>query len=145
MLTADPDTGNIVTTFNGLVYGSSYIDSGSSLFFFEVSAYPICTGVASGLYCPSTTQNLSAVLQGANGASSSVNFSVANADQLASANPTFNAFDNLAAPSRRPQLLRVGLAVLLRPQRVYGDRAAQHAGRTGALLRFLVRRRALVG
>jgi Protein of unknown function (DUF3443) len=99
VLTVDPDTGDIVTTFNGLVYDKSYIDSGSSLFFFEVSAYPICTGVANGLYCPSTTQNLSALLQGTNGASSSVNFSVANADQLASANPTFNAFDNLAAPS----------------------------------------------
>ena len=99
VLTADPRTGNIVTTFNNKMYASSFIDAGSSVVFFEISAYPLCTGVASGFYCPQTTQNLAATLQGVSSGSSNVNFSVANADQLFNANPSFNAFNNLAVPS----------------------------------------------
>jgi hypothetical protein len=99
VLPTNPSTGTIVTSFNGQAYPNSYIDSGSSVFFFGVNSFPICTGVARGLYCPITTQNLSATLQGTSQASSSVSFSVANADQLFNANPRFNAFDDLAASS----------------------------------------------
>jgi hypothetical protein len=99
VLAVNPGTGNIVTSYNGRAYSNSYIDAGSSLLFFEVNAFPICTGSASGLYCPATTQNLAATLQGVNAVSSNVNFSVANADQLLSSNPSFFAFPNVAAPS----------------------------------------------
>ena len=98
-LTVDASTGYITTTFNSRAYPTSYIDAGTSVLFFGVSAYPVCAGSARGFYCPATTQNLSATLQGVNGNSSTVDFSVANADQLFSANPAFNAFANLAAPS----------------------------------------------
>jgi len=99
VLPTNPNTGTIVTNFNGHAYANSYIDVGSNLFFFGVNAFPLCTGIAQGLYCPVATQNLSATLQGTSQASSNVNFSVGNADQLFGANPTFNAFDNIAAPS----------------------------------------------
>ena len=99
VLPTNPSTGTIVTTYNGHVYTNSYIDSGSNLIFFGINAFPLCSGIAQGLYCPNATQSPSATLQGTSPASSNVNFSVANADQLFSANPSFNAFDNLAAPS----------------------------------------------
>ena len=99
VLPTNPSTGTIITNTNGQAYPNSYIDSGSSVLFFGLNSFSICTGVARGLYCPSTTQNLSATLQGTSQASSSVSFSVANADQLFSANPTFNALDDLAAPT----------------------------------------------
>jgi uncharacterized protein DUF3443 len=99
VLAVNPNTGNILTTFNNKTYTNSYIDAGSSALFFDVGAYPICVGAARGFYCPPTTQNLSATLQGPGGGSGVVSFSVANADQLFATNPTFNAFDNLAAPS----------------------------------------------
>jgi hypothetical protein len=99
VLPTNPNTGTIVTNFNGHAYTNSYIDAGSNFLFFGINAFPLCTGIARGLYCPVATQNLSATLQGTSQASSSVNFSVANADQIFGANPTFNAFDNVAAPS----------------------------------------------
>jgi uncharacterized protein DUF3443 len=98
VLATDPNTGTIVTTYNGQVYANSYIDSGSSLIFFGTNAFPICTGTARGFYCPTATQNLAATLQGG-AQSAGVNFSVANANGLFAANPSFNSFDDLAAPS----------------------------------------------
>ncbi|HEX7273269.1 MAG TPA: DUF3443 domain-containing protein [Casimicrobiaceae bacterium] len=99
VLMVDANSGNFVTSYNGRAYPNSYIDAGSSLLFFEVSAFPLCTGAAGGLYCPATTQNLGATLQGVNAVNANVNFSVANADQVVAANPSFFAFPNLAAPS----------------------------------------------
>ena len=99
VLSVDPNTGFIITTFGGITLRDSYIDSGSSLLFFGSNSYPFCTGPAAGLYCPPSTQNLSATLQGQNGAVSAVTFSVANADQLFNANPSFDAFNNIAAPN----------------------------------------------
>lgn len=95
----DARTGNIVTVWNGRTYTNSYVDSGSSVLFFERAAYPICNGTGAGLYCPSSTQPASAIMRGTNGTSGGVSFSVANADALFAANPDFWAFDNLAAPS----------------------------------------------
>ena len=99
ILTVNPNTGTIGTTFNGTSYANSYIDSGSSVLFFGTGTYPLCTGGGAGLYCPPSTQSLSATLQGVNNVARAAAFTVANADQLFSANPTFNAFDNLAAPN----------------------------------------------
>ena len=99
VLGVNPSTGNIVTTFNNQTYTNSYIDAGSSLLFFGINIYPRCTGIGQGFYCPPTTQNLSATLRGTGNPTSIVSFSVANADQVFGANPSFNAFNNLAAPS----------------------------------------------
>lgn len=99
VLTVDPNTGYIGTTFNGQAYPHSYIDSGSSVLFFGSGTYALCTGAAEGLYCPPTTQTLSATLQGVNKTASAVTFSVVNGDQLFGANPSFFAFSNIAAPN----------------------------------------------
>jgi hypothetical protein len=58
---------------------ASFIDSGSNGYFFPSTTITQCTSSAAGFYCPSTTENLSATNQGVNGASGTVNFSIANA------------------------------------------------------------------
>jgi hypothetical protein len=98
VLTTDPVTGYIATLFNNQTYTTSYIDSGSSAFFIGTMLYPICTGTGAGFYCPATTENLAATLEGVNGNSAAVNFSIVNADQAFAANPSFYAFDNLGIP-----------------------------------------------
>ncbi len=75
--------GNFTTTYNGTIDSASFIDSGSNGYFFasSITACPT-TSNAPGFYCPSAVQNLSATNQGANGASGTVNFSIANAEVL---------------------------------------------------------------
>ncbi|MFZ0416771.1 MAG: DUF3443 family protein [Candidatus Sulfotelmatobacter sp.] len=98
--TVDPSTGNFTTTFNGTTYtDESFLDSGSNAYFFADSSIPDCT-VNSGYYCPSSTVNLSATNQGvanqgAATGSGTVNFSIANADNLFNEYPTDNAFSDL--------------------------------------------------
>jgi len=98
ILATDPNTGNIITNFNGENYTNSYLDSGSNFIYISTALYPMCTGDGSGLYCPASTQSLSATLEGTN-SNASVSFSIANADASLAANPNFDAFDNLAAPA----------------------------------------------
>jgi len=109
VLGVDPNTGNIATVFSNVSYTNSYIDAGSSAIFFGSSLYPICNGAGAGFYCPTTTQNLSATLQGTNRAASTVSFSVGNGDQLFGINPSFMAFSNIAAPNPDPAGFAWGL------------------------------------
>jgi len=95
--TLDPETGNLSITFNGTIYSSSFLDSGSNANYFVDSSIPVC---ASGFFCPSSTMALTATVTGINNASNSVGFNVANADDLFSANTTGIAFNNLAAPEQ---------------------------------------------
>ncbi len=93
--------GNFTTTYKGQAYNQSFLDSGSNgLYFLTPSAagIAVCPD-ASFFYCPSSTQNLSATNQGANGTSGTVNFSVGNADTLFNSNPTGSAFVDLAGPN----------------------------------------------
>jgi len=99
VFTANASTGTLSTTLNGQSLSDSYIDSGSSAFYFGNGAVPICTGPGSGLYCPASTQTLAATIVGTNAATAQVGFSVANADQLFNANPSFSAFANLGGPN----------------------------------------------
>jgi hypothetical protein len=99
VLTTDPNLGTITTTLNGQVFTNSYIDIGTSTIHFGIDNFPICNGIGLGFYCPATTQNLAATLRGANQATEGVGFSVANADQLFNGNPTFNVFNDVAAPA----------------------------------------------
>jgi hypothetical protein len=73
-------TGNLTTVFNGTSYPKSFFDSGSNSLFFP-SSIQTCTD-ATGFYCPSSTQSLSAMVQGVNGINAAVNFSIANTDTL---------------------------------------------------------------
>jgi hypothetical protein len=99
VLTVDPNTGFLTTVYNNRFYTDSFIDSGSSAIFFPDRNLPACTGSGGGFYCPSSTQNFSATIQGINGANAPVSFSVANADSLFNNNPSFFAFSNLGAPN----------------------------------------------
>jgi Protein of unknown function (DUF3443) len=100
IFTVDPDAGVFTTIFNSLTLANSFIDSGSSVLFFQDPNTPTCSGTSSvGLYCPAATQVLSATNRGLNGVTGSVDFSIANADSLLTTNAGNRAFDNLGAPT----------------------------------------------
>jgi hypothetical protein len=106
---ANPNTGNFNTTFNGVLYSNSYIDSGSSGYFFldsTTTGLPNCgtsgTGDANGYYCPPSPVSFTAITSAPNpnGSGSTVSaniaFSIANGLSLIdSPNTTFN---NLGGP-----------------------------------------------
>ena len=92
---ANATSGYVVTTANGQTYTQSYIDSGSNGIFFRNNQFPQC----GFWYCPSSTQTASAVIAGADGASSAVSFSIGNSNLLFGS-PN-NAFNNLAGITAR--------------------------------------------
>jgi Protein of unknown function (DUF3443) len=99
VITVDPGTGNFTTLFNSQTLSQSFLDTGSNGLYFNDSSLPLCTSSGySDFYCPSSTESLSATLQGQDGASASAGFSVANAMSLGSGDPSFVAFTNLAGP-----------------------------------------------
>ncbi|MEJ2009184.1 MAG: DUF3443 domain-containing protein [Acidobacteriota bacterium] len=99
--TADPSTGNIQTTYSGVSYNQSYIDSGSNAIYFLDSTtlnIPDCTDNP-GWYCPDTTAanyppSFTVTNTGMNGTSNPLTFSIANADALFNANNGLNAAFN---------------------------------------------------
>ena len=98
---ADPTYGEFITVFNGKTYSDSFIDSGSNGLFFNqssVSALTTCTsGIASGWFCPSSTQSLSATTKGYAGSpSGTVSFNIGNASTLFSSSN--NVFIELGGP-----------------------------------------------
>jgi hypothetical protein len=96
VLTLDPSTGYFTTAYNGTTLIDSFIDSGTNGIFFNDSTIAACTsGDFTGFYCPATTLNLSATLTGENAISTTVDFSIGNAQTLATNNPTFAAFSTL--------------------------------------------------
>ena len=94
------NAGDITTTFNGVSYPASFIDSGSSGIFFldsTTTGIPTCAGQNSMWYCPTASPDrLSAINQGANGNQGVVNFSIENANQLLSTSNI--AFSTLGGP-----------------------------------------------
>jgi hypothetical protein len=90
------------TTFEGTLYGyqssndtTAFLDSGSNLFFLPAN---ISTCSGSSLFCPSSTQNLSATVAGYHGSpSNSVSFSIGNAASLTHSGNS--AFNNLGGTS----------------------------------------------
>jgi len=99
--TLDPSTGHITTRFNNTTFtNASFLDTGSNAIYFldtATTSLPTCTNLTFW-YCPTSTQTLSATNQGANGASASFQFTVANADTLTS-NLTTGVGDGLAGPN----------------------------------------------
>jgi Protein of unknown function (DUF3443) len=101
VLTLDANTGNITTVFKGTTYtNATFLDSGSNANFFLDSNTTGIAGCAvnTDFYCPPSPLNLSATNQGADGKTTTVNFSVGNADQLFSSTSN-TAFSALAAPN----------------------------------------------
>ena len=94
--------GNFLVTYNGTNYPGS-ISSGLNANYFlnstTVPQLPTCTGNYSQYYCPASTQSISATNVGINNASSAITFSVDNAMDLFTNNPTFAVFPTLAGPS----------------------------------------------
>jgi len=85
--TADSSSGNFSTNFQSSTFtGTSFIDSGSNGYFFPSSITQCPSNVAPGFYCPSSTENLSATTVGTNNASTTINFSIANAENLFNSN-----------------------------------------------------------
>jgi hypothetical protein len=110
VLTVDPNFGYLTTVFNGQTLSQSFIDAGSNANYFDDSTIPTCN--ASGLsafYCPGSTQNLTATLQGANGMSAVVDFSVASAQVMLANNPDFTALPLLAGTNPLPGSFDFGL------------------------------------
>src|SRR5665213_430939 len=81
---ANQNTGNCTTTFMGVLYSNSYIDSGSNgLFFLDstTSGLPNCSSSSgvNGFYCPTSPVNFTAITSGPNpnGSGSTVSANIA--------------------------------------------------------------------
>jgi len=75
------DAGTLVTVFGGLAQSGSFIDSGSNGLYFSDPSLAVC-GDAAAFYCPAQTLAMTAVIQGLNGNSAAIDFTVSNADQI---------------------------------------------------------------
>lgn len=86
------------TTYNGIAYNNSFIDSGSNGLFFPNSSIAQCkSGDYASWYCPSAPLAQSATIQGANGKRAAVGFSIGNADTLVRVNGSL-ALNDIGAP-----------------------------------------------
>jgi hypothetical protein len=95
--------GDFTTVFNSQTLTQSFLDSGTNGTFFDDANLTPCPPPAkptdpdfSGFYCPASAQSLSAMLKGNNNASVTENFTVDNAQALATNNPTFSVLPTLA-------------------------------------------------
>ena len=92
--------GNISTTFKGQSY-SGFLDTGSNAYFFldsTTTGLPTCPSPETGFYCPSSRVSFSATNTGANNASTTISFSIDNADTLFS-NLADTVFPTLGGPN----------------------------------------------
>jgi hypothetical protein len=92
--TVDPRYDTLSTQYKDYTHSRSFLDSGSNGLFFEDSSIAPCGG-ASPFYCPASTTSLSAVMIGANGNNTSINFSIGNA--ITMVNGGAYAMNNLGA------------------------------------------------
>ncbi|CAE6803985.1 MULTISPECIES: DUF3443 domain-containing protein [Paraburkholderia] len=94
-----PSNGTFTTVQNGTTYSSSILDSGSTGLFFQTSVMPACASPNSAYYCPASTESLSAMIQGVNGTTSAVSFSVGNATTISQTYSGDSALPLLAGPA----------------------------------------------
>lgn len=94
-----PSNGTFTTVQNGITYSRSILDSGSTGLFFQTSALPVCASPNNSYYCPASTEQLSAMIEGMNGTTSAVNFSVGNATAIAQTYIGNSALPLLAGPA----------------------------------------------
>ena len=110
MLELDPNNATLATTFNGTSQTGAVIDSGSNAYFFTDSALTACTSPNTSYYCPTPDAALSAQIQGvtystitntdtATGPLLPVNFTIGNATNLFTNNPSDAAFPTLGGPN----------------------------------------------
>lgn len=97
--TSGQQPGQFATLFNGGTLAESFLDTGSNGLFFTDGSLKTCTDSSGNdpgitmFYCPPSIENFSATLEGQNGTSASVSFSVAPANTLSASD---TAFPNLA-------------------------------------------------
>lgn len=94
-----PSSGTFTTVQNGITYSRSIVDSGSTGLFFQTSALPVCASPNDSYYCPVSTEQMSAMIEGVNGTTSAVNFSVGNATTIAQTYSGDSALPLLAGPA----------------------------------------------
>jgi hypothetical protein len=105
--------GRFTTIYRGITYPGSYLDTGTSVLSILTSSIlgiPLCAAntAAKGDYCPSTIFSDTATTLGANSATGTVAFRIANANILV--NSSNWAFDDLATPfPSRPSAFAWGL------------------------------------
>ncbi len=75
-------TGYFTTLLGGQSMANSFLDTGSNGYFFDSRSLPICRDTSLGFYCPAALTPVLATLVGANGARSSVLFSVDDASTM---------------------------------------------------------------
>jgi Protein of unknown function (DUF3443) len=98
--TSTANAGNINTTFQGKSY-PSFLDTGSNAYFFldsGTTGMPTCPSPESGFYCPPSRISFSATNTGTNNASTTISFSIDNADTLFS-NTAATVFPTLGGPN----------------------------------------------
>ncbi len=102
----DPGYGTLTTVFGGTTLTYSIVDSGSNAYFFD-SSLTVCSAgsFAPGFYCPAASTAETATIRGFNNASTSVSFTVDNADTLFQNHSTYAAFPNLGASTGGLSLL----------------------------------------
>ena len=94
-----PSDGTFTTVQNGITYSHSIVDSGSTGLFFETSSMPACASPNDAYYCPVSTQQLSALIEGVNGTTSAVSFNVGNALSISQTYSGDSAWPLLAGPA----------------------------------------------
>jgi hypothetical protein len=136
-LRVDASFGTLTTVYRGQSMGSSFIDTGANALFFADSSMPLCTSsLASGFYCPTTVQSLSANMQGLGGSPVVVGFSVANTDALLGNNPTFTAYQNLAGTNPANSSFVWGLPFFYGRHVYFVIEGQSSSGGTGPLVAF---------
>jgi hypothetical protein len=89
--------GDIQSTYQNVAY-PAFFDTGSTAIYFldfATLGIPDCADIP-GLYCPASPVNYTVTNQGTNSTTGQqVQFTIANADTLFNANPTFAAFSEL--------------------------------------------------
>jgi len=84
--------------YKGQTLPNSFLDSGSSIYFFEDTTLTLCpSNQALGFYCPASTLTLAPVVEGLNGKSFTDTFSLFNALSVFNANPNFSVIPGLGA------------------------------------------------
>jgi hypothetical protein len=79
--TLDANAGTLTTVYRGTTLTRSFVDSGSNGNYFPDSTIATCSDQAA-FFCPAAPLALSAQMQGGNGRSATISFSVASADQI---------------------------------------------------------------